>query len=715
MGWRFRRSFKIAPGIRWNLSTRGSSWSIGRRGFTLNVSPRGVRRTVSIPRTGLSHTAELKSKPSARISQFDQTPHTAASHLSEAPYRAPELRADLSTIAPLDNAAAVIVAGQWAQRRAPLLGRLLVGAVTGVERRPVERYRAMYTIRTRRIAVRATPLERKIKPSGTVPNPSAFDPWSPDIEARLAATRVIAICPMCRGEGRQPCFACGGLVEIPCDVCTATGTVVSDRSGKMIKCRSCGGDGRRRCPCRDGVVTCASCNGKTVATVWLELEETERIERRIDGDVRFASAIDAEEISANVERIGHDQGSREELGSPALTLLDRPALKICLDHDADREQQVDVAHEQSTVATVYYSLAGKSGSVAVRGWNGSIEADDTSMSPFVALRHRLWLGMVLTFVCSGLLATGFVSRHWYFGTTPAAALLFALTFASPLALWPWLVYRSRPVQNRRTMISVLSAVPALLVFFGQVILSATSPSLARAQHLAASGHVRHAMLEARASAELGVDPDNARRLHDALQLKLLIESDDPAPMFRQLGGATFLTDDGKRTAEGRALAVVARHADALLAAGEFQKGLALLQSVPPSLQSYPVVLERVSAAQGQAVNKRWAVIHSSAPLSSRVQACEAIKQPVTQLGVALTDYAETSVAAIEKACASVTAEEQRHVHDAELAARRAQLNEERKARAAEAQAQRAMKAWSSAPLLCNDGSLSPSLCMRRVA
>jgi hypothetical protein len=60
MGWRFRRSIKIAPGIRWNLSKRGTSWSFGRRGFTVNVSSRGVRRTVSIPGTGLSHTSFTK-------------------------------------------------------------------------------------------------------------------------------------------------------------------------------------------------------------------------------------------------------------------------------------------------------------------------------------------------------------------------------------------------------------------------------------------------------------------------------------------------------------------------------------------------------------------------------------------------------------------------------------------------------------------------------
>jgi hypothetical protein len=57
MGFRFRRSFRIAPGIRLNTGLRGASVSIGRRGASLNVGTRGVRATVGLPGTGLSYTA----------------------------------------------------------------------------------------------------------------------------------------------------------------------------------------------------------------------------------------------------------------------------------------------------------------------------------------------------------------------------------------------------------------------------------------------------------------------------------------------------------------------------------------------------------------------------------------------------------------------------------------------------------------------------------
>ena len=54
MPLRFRKSFKIAPGIRINLSKSGVSTSIGKRGASVNLSKRGTRVTTGIPGTGIS-------------------------------------------------------------------------------------------------------------------------------------------------------------------------------------------------------------------------------------------------------------------------------------------------------------------------------------------------------------------------------------------------------------------------------------------------------------------------------------------------------------------------------------------------------------------------------------------------------------------------------------------------------------------------------------
>ncbi len=57
MGLRFRRSLKIAPGVRLNISKRSVGASVGPRGAKLSANTRGeARRTVGIPGTGISDT-----------------------------------------------------------------------------------------------------------------------------------------------------------------------------------------------------------------------------------------------------------------------------------------------------------------------------------------------------------------------------------------------------------------------------------------------------------------------------------------------------------------------------------------------------------------------------------------------------------------------------------------------------------------------------------
>lgn len=62
MSWRFRRSFKLIPGLRLNLSKSGLSASIGGAPLTLNVSSRGVFGTASLPGTGIQFRQSLNSQ-----------------------------------------------------------------------------------------------------------------------------------------------------------------------------------------------------------------------------------------------------------------------------------------------------------------------------------------------------------------------------------------------------------------------------------------------------------------------------------------------------------------------------------------------------------------------------------------------------------------------------------------------------------------------------
>ena len=61
---RFRKSIKLAPGLKINLSNSGISTSIGPKGATVNLKPgRKTRFTAGIPGTGLSKSVTLGDQP----------------------------------------------------------------------------------------------------------------------------------------------------------------------------------------------------------------------------------------------------------------------------------------------------------------------------------------------------------------------------------------------------------------------------------------------------------------------------------------------------------------------------------------------------------------------------------------------------------------------------------------------------------------------------
>ena len=75
VGFRFRKSFKVAPGVRLNVGRKSSSISFGGKGFHTSISTSGRKtRTVSIPGTGISHVSTSGGKRS-RSAQHRTTSH----------------------------------------------------------------------------------------------------------------------------------------------------------------------------------------------------------------------------------------------------------------------------------------------------------------------------------------------------------------------------------------------------------------------------------------------------------------------------------------------------------------------------------------------------------------------------------------------------------------------------------------------------------------
>jgi hypothetical protein len=100
--FRFRRSVKIFPGVRWNFGKNSTSLSIGGRGAHYTFGTSGSRTTVGIPGTGLSYTdihsshrrvaqrhagIPTPSESWVRSNQVDRTLHIPDRRPDEAPIR----------------------------------------------------------------------------------------------------------------------------------------------------------------------------------------------------------------------------------------------------------------------------------------------------------------------------------------------------------------------------------------------------------------------------------------------------------------------------------------------------------------------------------------------------------------------------------------------------------------------------------------------------
>jgi hypothetical protein len=696
MGWRFRRSVKIAPGVRWNFGTRGSSWSIGPRGFKLNFSNRGTRRTVSIPGTGISH-SEMLGGPDRQ----DPGRHRFASPSPPAEPESSRVRVYGSLT---DQTASEAVAS-WARREFPILGRMLPSVVTSIKRDTVERTDVQYTITRRQVVVRAEPLPRKVKPQGPAPNPGDFDAWT-DVEKVLQLDPTIAVCPACDGEGSRQCPQCNGTVEFTCDICAGAGQIISERSGKLVKCRSCGGDGLKRCPCRDGFLQCSGCAGKGVAKVRLAVDEDQRYEGCVSGDVEFQRA-DLSNISPDsVKTTLVWTGTPTAASSPVQRALRDCPLNPPTLSSHDKVTHVRVETRSSQSAVVSYELAGEVGTVTIQGWSGELKPGASALQPLWILKRRLRRTWVLAFLgCLGLLGW-FASRHAYYAESPATANLSLLALLLPVALLPLVAHLARPRPARSALRLTAYSLLGMFLFAMQVVQASTGPDLERAHSLRAAGQLEGARREALSAVEVGRDIKPAKALHDEIQLQLLSGNRNSGSTWLELQNAHFFTDTARRKAQDDAVDQVGEITGALLEKGDYRQSLVILAGVPAHFRDSPRIRERLVSARRLNAEAAAAFITSRQPLEQRIAACEQIRQPIAELATASEPF--TKAVQIERACLALQAEQQRQLRLAEQAQLAERLRAERAAKAEQRRQQAASRAWATAPLLCRDGTLSPS-------
>lgn len=92
MGLRFRKSVKIAPGVRLNISKKSVDISAGVKGYRKSINSSGrVTTSIGVPGTGVSYvkTENLKSKKKKTVSSRVSSTAAAASSSASSPAAAP--------------------------------------------------------------------------------------------------------------------------------------------------------------------------------------------------------------------------------------------------------------------------------------------------------------------------------------------------------------------------------------------------------------------------------------------------------------------------------------------------------------------------------------------------------------------------------------------------------------------------------------------------
>ncbi len=80
---RFRRTFRVLPGVRVNVSRHGISTTVGPRGMHLTFNRYGVRQDVGVPGTGLSEYSYIARNNRRKAAEEEAARHVQSIHHGE--------------------------------------------------------------------------------------------------------------------------------------------------------------------------------------------------------------------------------------------------------------------------------------------------------------------------------------------------------------------------------------------------------------------------------------------------------------------------------------------------------------------------------------------------------------------------------------------------------------------------------------------------------
>jgi hypothetical protein len=636
--------------------------------------------------------------------------------------------------------AARIVFSAWA-RRMPSGPRHADDLVRGIELQQHHIASLDSAIEGRRFVERTAPCRAR-EMCAPVADVSTLDPWNPPADLRVR-TRTIAPCSRCSGQGHVACPNCGASGRVACLACSGSGKyygTTANGAHRMLNCKSCKGKGTVSCgSCMKGTAQCPSCEGATKIECWFDVEAWTRTDSRVHppGESLADSPVIADLASAGpllpstippavardcLDALSFALEPGERVRSQRLVVVDRPSVKVSY-------VVRDVADSVTFVGPRLLA---------------QVHAVEHAFASRARLLSRLRAGLLCLPFAVG--AT-YVLRGTYFVTGRAAPFVAGITGATAgIALCLYAVAWYVTLRRKGARMCGSVALSLLAVVIGLAL--AAEPSVARARGYLAAGRLADAdrELESLGSpqdpelADVWADlwlkqaigsssctdaaafaaripahqPQHSRAVARADDLALgdakrKLDASDLAAASAALACASTTTREG---ASGRKLAAqisltvgqgclraqdwdcVLAHSSDVEKLGAATDALALRTAGTTAIQA--LVDQDVTLARAERdVNQRAHVENAALALWSTYLRSSGAKDP----------------AAIASLKAGISRDEAAIAHQQELerqkeaAAERRRLAEEKREQARQEAAERARE---YSPLVCGDGTLSPS-------
>ncbi len=582
---------------------------------------------------------------------------------------------------------------------------------------------------------------------------STLDPYAPPPNL-AAASRSVAACGACGGDGKSEHALCAGSGRISCVSCDGVGKVdgvTKAGARRLLNCTACRGKGDNRCNgCTRGRIECTVCARSGRIERWLELEggtRQEDVQVEPDGSATQAFPWGQDGVSANPAEIAED--ARMIATVEALRSLEPSDLADDVPIEWRQAYWAPLAAKllpnervvsqsftlwEIPVAEVTYGLS------ATRQQTITFEGRRLLAPPpridhvFLARAQQLrWFALgVGAVIC--LLALVYTSRGEYFRTAKLGLLLALVTFGGALAIWAT-ARRTARLRATPLVVAAIATAPIALAAAGAI-----EPSNRRAATFVARGDLVGAerelsALQSRASSEIWnrirlehalrtTDCETAARLSAVLPkgtgeyLRARQHADDLAH-----GAATQALTDGRIGAVPSILNCMsdsARHADRTRAVEAAQR-LAFADRCRASKDwscALRNVEEALSLGSNEASAHRQTTVAAIADereqhatkargerdLRKRIELARVALDLSSLVPPAQPDAFAQMTTMLARDEAKLAADERREAEKRAAAARAAERELVRR-EAAQALAE---ARWAQSPLRCNDGTMSPT-------